>query len=106
MLSVIIVMILYHLTIGFVVYYFDKIKGIPRLISTGMYLVATHKETKFFVMSLAKFAINVGAGVASVSVVGYFIPPLEVATATLIVVGFFGIIMSFSGYYIERALKR
>lgn len=55
-------------------------------------------------LSFSKLLINVGAGVASVSVVGYFIPPLEVSNITLIIVGFFGIILSLSGYYIERAL--
>ncbi len=106
MLNVILAIIVYHLAVGFVVFHYDRIKGIPRYIFKVMFTIATHEEMKFFILSMARLAINTGAGVASVSVVGYFIPPLEVAAATLVVVGVFGIIMSLSGYYIERALNK
>jgi len=49
--------------------------------------------------------INVGASAASLVLIAYFIPQTNVTTLMLIKVGISGIIISISGYYIERFLR-
>lgn len=76
-----------------------------RKIATEMYLFIKHKEVKFFALSVVRFMINLGASVASISVIGIFIPQDAVEVLTLVVVWIFGIILSMVSYYGERVLK-
>lgn len=76
-----------------------------RKIITTLYDFVRHKEVRFFLLSIARFSINIGASAASLVVIAYFIPQVGVTTLMLYKVGISGIITSISGYYIERFLK-
>ncbi len=76
-----------------------------RKIITTLYDFVRHKEVRFFVLTMARFMINVGASAASLVLIAYFIPQVGVTTVMLYKVGISGIITSTSGYYIERFLK-
>lgn len=106
MLSVVLIlMIVYHLAVGLVVYHYDSIRVVPRRSLVALFIFAKHEEVKFFALNLARIVINTGPSLLGFAVIGYFIPPLDVETVVLVVIGILGIIMSLSGYYIERALK-
>jgi len=45
-----------------------------RKIITTLYDFVRHKEVRFFLLSTAKFSINIGASAASLVVIAYFIP--------------------------------
>ena len=74
------------------------------LITTRLYKFVRHKETKFFLLSFVKFMMNVGASVASMTIIGYFIPQ-RVEVSVLLMLGVSGIIMAMTGYYAERFLR-
>lgn len=76
-----------------------------REIFSGIYSFVRHKEIRFFILSMAKFGINIGASAASLVLIAYFIPQVGVTIIMLYEVGISGIIVSLSGYYIERFLK-
>jgi len=76
-----------------------------RKIITAIYDFVRHKEIRFFLLSLAKFCINVGASAASLVMIAYYIPQVGVTTEMLIKVGVSGIMLSIGAYYIERFLK-
>lgn len=64
-----------------------------------------HREIRFFLLSIAKFVINIGASAAAFVFIAYFIPQAGVTLVMLIKVGGFGTMISLAGYYIERFLK-
>lgn len=76
-----------------------------RKMITAIYDFVRHREIKFFLLSLAKFCINVGVSAASLVLIAYYIPQIGVTTVMLIKVGISGIILSIGAYYMERFLK-
>lgn len=97
MINAFIIMILLY--IGPFIAYFH------REIFSSIYSFVRHREIKFFVLFISKFAINIGASAASLVLVAYFIPQVGVTTAMLYKVGISGIIALMGGYYTERFLK-
>lgn len=76
-----------------------------RKIITMIYNFVRHKEVKFFVLSVAKFMVNIGASATSLVLIAFFIPQVGVTAFMLTQVGVSGTILAIAGYYIERFLK-
>ena len=103
MLNALIIMTLLYFP--FIILYLIYFHNVHKKLLILLIKFFLHKEVKFLSVSIFRFLINLGAGVASVSVVGYYIPQESVEGIVLVQVGILGIIISIGSYYMERFIK-